>query len=83
MAEPIPMRVHQHFKGETKKYTVLCVSTDVEPPHAERVGYIPLYGENAGIVLSRELAVWDAEVERDGYKGPRFWPLPAQKPTLS
>jgi len=83
MSEAVPGMVHRHFKGEEKQYLVLFVSVDVEPPHVERVCYVPLYGENKGIVLSRERTVWEQEVKRDGYEGPRFWPLSKKTPRLS
>lgn len=88
MADPIPMRLHQHFKGPDKKYTVLCVAFDVNPPYTERVVYMPHYGENVGVLLTRELKEWKEDVDReldDGsrYTGPRFWPLPPAIPSFA
>ena len=87
MAEPVPGRRHQHFKGEDKRYYVVCTAFATEGEHEELVIYIPLYGENAGIPLARPKRMWEEYVSRelgDGkvYKGDRFWPLPAAKPNL-
>ncbi len=58
---------YRHFKGN--EYEVLGVakhSETLEP----MVVYRALYGE--GGLWVRPLSMWIEEVERDGYKGPRF-----------
>jgi hypothetical protein len=87
MAEPIPMQVHRHFKGDDKKYLVLGVGTHVETKKREVI-YVPLYGENAGQVLLRDYDQWVEDVKNrqldNGivYSGDRFWPLPPTPPCL-
>lgn len=66
MELPKPGR-YRHFKG--MEYEVLGVakhSETLEP----MVVYRALYGE--GGLWVRPLSMWSEEVERDGYKGPRF-----------
>ena len=58
---------YRHFKG--KEYLLLGVarhSETLEP----MVVYKALYGE--GGLWVRPAAMWSEEVERDGYRGPRF-----------
>lgn len=58
---------YRHFKGS--EYEVLGVakhSETLEP----MVVYRALYGE--GGLWVRPLSMWSEEVDRDGYKGPRF-----------
>lgn len=87
MADPIPTRIHQHFKGEDKKYLVMAISSDVNPPHKRVVVYVPLYGENAGTFMHRDLDEWRSQVHRELepgkiYDGDRFWPLPEKLPSF-
>lgn len=79
MAEPLPT---QHFKAPEKKYIVLAVGTDVDPPFTKRVVYIPLYGENAGKVLLRTKAEWESEA-KDRLDDRGFWPLPHEPPIFA
>lgn len=60
---------YRHFKG--KEYELVAVATHSETLE-EMVVYRPLYGE--GGLWVRPAAMWNEEVERDGYKGPRFTP---------
>lgn len=52
----------------------------------KHVVYMPLYGENAGIMLLRDYDEWLTDVENhkletgETYSGDRFWPL-APQPT--
>ena len=58
---------YRHFKGN--EYEVLGMakhSETLEP----MVVYRALYGE--GGLWVRPLSMWNEEVDRDGYKGPRF-----------
>jgi len=59
--------IYQHFKGQ--RYEVLAVGkhTETEEP---LVFYRMLYGDYS--FWARPLAMFDEEIERDGYKGPRF-----------
>ncbi len=61
---------YRHFKG--KEYELIAVATHSETLE-EMVVYRPLYGE--GGLWVRPAAMWDEEVERDGYRGPRFIPV--------
>ena len=61
---------YRHFKG--KEYELLYVakhSETLEP----MVVYRALYGE--GGVWVRPASMWNEQVTRDGYSGPRFIPL--------
>lgn len=66
MAEIRPGR-YRHFKG--KEYEVLGVARHSETL-AEMVVYRALYGE--GGLWVRPAAMWDEQIDRDGYTGPRF-----------
>lgn len=58
---------YRHFKG--REYEVLGVAKHSETME-DMVVYRALYGE--GGLWVRPLSMWNEEVERDGYKGPRF-----------
>lgn len=58
---------YRHFKGN--EYEVLGVATHSETLEP-MVVYRALYGE--GGLWVRPLSMWTEQVERDGYKGPRF-----------
>ena len=61
---------YRHFKGN--EYQVIGVaqhSETLEPI----VIYQALYG--AGEIWVRPAAMWSEQVERDGYRGPRFTPV--------
>lgn len=85
MAEPVGGEVHRHFKGADKKYFVFGVAYHVDT-QKKHVVYMPLYGENAGIMLLRDYDEWLTDVENhkletgETYSGDRFWPL-APQPT--
>lgn len=66
MAEIRPGR-YRHFKG--KEYEVLGIARHSETL-AEMVVYRALYGE--GGLWVRPAAMWDEQIDRDGYTGPRF-----------
>ena len=58
---------YRHFKGnEYELIGLACHSETME----EMVVYRPLYGE--GGLWVRPASMWNEQVERDGYKGPRF-----------
>lgn len=62
---------YRHFKGN--EYELLYVarhSETLEP----MVVYRALYGEHG--IWVRPAAMWNELVERDGYRGPRFAPVP-------
>ncbi len=59
--------IYQHFKGN--RYRVLCIarhSETLEP----MVVYQALYGD--GGVWVRPAAMWNEQVSREDYSGPRF-----------
>ena len=58
---------YRHFKG--KEYQVLGVASHSETLEP-MVVYRALYGE--GGLWVRPAAMWNEEVHRDGYAGPRF-----------
>lgn len=61
---------YRHFKG--KEYELIAVARHSETLE-EMVVYRALYGE--GGLWVRPAAMWNEQVERDGYCGPRFIPL--------
>lgn len=61
---------YRHFKGgEYELIGIARHSETLEP----MVVYRALYGE--GGLWVRPAAMWTEEVERDGYRGPRFYPI--------
>ncbi len=63
--------IYKHFKGNT--YHILGVAENTETGE-ETVVYIPQYGDYAGKLSNRPLAMFLEEVDRPelDYKGPRF-----------
>ena len=61
---------YQHFKGN--EYEVLFLATHSETMEP-MVVYRALYGE--GGLWVRPASMWTEHVERDGYSGPRFYPV--------
>lgn len=59
--------VYRHFKG--KLYRVLYTACHSETME-EMVVYQALYGE--GGIWVRPAAMWDEQIHREGYHGPRF-----------
>lgn len=66
-AQGLKLGIYQHFKGN--RYKVLGVVRHSETLE-ELVLYQPLYGE--GGLWVRPLGMFLENVEKDGYKGPRF-----------
>lgn len=61
---------YRHFKGgEYELIGIAKHSETLEP----MVVYRALYGE--GGLWVRPAAMWTEEVARDGYRGPRFFPI--------
>ena len=58
---------YRHFKG--KEYELIGLARHSETME-EMVVYRPLYGE--GGLWVRPASMWNEQVERDGYRGPRF-----------
>ena len=63
---------YRHFKG--KEYEVLGVASHSETLEP-MVVYRALYGE--GGLWVRPLSMWNENVDREGYHGPRFVPIDA------
>lgn len=61
---------YRHFKGN--EYEVLFLATHSETMEP-MVVYRALYGE--GSLWVRPASMWTEHVERDGYSGPRFYPV--------
>lgn len=64
-------KYYRHFKGGL--YRFIAIAKDSEDPSRELVVYQAMYGENGVWVRPKEM--FFSEVERDGYKGPRFIPI--------
>ena len=58
---------YRHFKGQA--YEVIGTARHSETEE-EYVVYRALYGD--GALWVRPRAMWDEQIERDGYVGPRF-----------
>ena len=58
---------YRHFKG--KEYELIGLARHSETME-EMVVYRPLYGE--GGLWVRPASMWNEQVERDDYRGPRF-----------
>ena len=65
---------YRHFKGN--EYEVLSVARHSETLE-DMVVYRALYGD--GGLWVRPAAMWSETVEKDGYCGPRFAPVEAEK----
>ena len=61
---------YRHFKGN--EYRLLYTAKHSETLE-DMVVYQALYGERG--IWVRPAAMWLEEVERDGYRGPRFTPV--------
>ncbi len=59
---------YRHFKGH--EYEVVDIVRSSENPDEELVIYKALYGD--GQKWARPKSMWFDEIDRDGYKGPRF-----------
>ena len=62
--------LYRHFKGNL--YKLLYVAKHSETLE-EMVVYQALYGEQG--IWVRPASMWNEHVERDGYSGPRFYPV--------
>ena len=62
--------LYRHFKG--RMYRLLHVAKHSETLE-EMVVYQALYGEQG--IWVRPASMWNEHVERDGYSGPRFYPV--------
>ncbi len=65
---------YRHFKGN--EYEVIGVARHSETLE-DMVVYRALYGD--GGLWVRPAAMWSETVEKDGYRGPRFAPVEAEK----
>lgn len=66
-----PTRYYRHFKGNI--YRLIGIAKDSEDPERELVVYQAMYGEKGLWVRPKEM--FFSDVDRDGYKGPRFAPI--------
>ena len=62
--------LYRHFKGNL--YRLLYVAKHSETLE-DMVVYQALYGEQG--IWVRPASMWSEHVERDGYSGPRFYPI--------
>ena len=62
--------LYRHFKG--RMYRLLHVAKHSETLE-EMVVYQALYGEQG--IWVRPASMWNEHVDRDGYSGPRFYPV--------
>lgn len=58
---------YRHFKGGEYELLSLAHHSETEEP---MVVYRALYGQ--GAIWVRPAQLWEDEVDRDGYRGPRF-----------
>ena len=58
---------YRHFKGQAYEVIGTARHSETEEEH---VLYRALYGD--GALWVRPRAMWDEQIERDGYIGPRF-----------
>ncbi len=65
---PNTPKYYRHFKGG--EYKLIGIAKDSEDPTRELVVYQALYGDQSLWVRPKEM--FFSDVERDGYKGPRF-----------
>lgn len=65
---------YRHFKGNL--YEVLFTATHSETMET-MVVYRALYGH--GGLWVRPASMWSEQVERDGYRGPRFYPVEGEQ----
>ena len=70
MSDGVKIGKYRHFKG--KEYEVLFTATHSETLEP-MVVYRALYGERG--LWVRPASMWTEHVERDGYAGPRFYPV--------
>ena len=61
---------YRHFKGKEDEVLGLARHSETEE---EMVVYRALYGD--GGLWVRPAAMWAEEIDRDGYRGPRFIPI--------
>ena len=63
----LPTGKYRHFKGTEYEVVGIARHSETEEP---MVVYRALYGE--GGLWVRPLAMWNEQVDREDYKGPRF-----------
>jgi hypothetical protein len=68
---PKPGEIYIHFKNPDKKYRVIGIAKHTETEE-DMVVYQPLYENPWAPLVVRPLKMFIEEVDRDGYKGPRF-----------
>ena len=64
---------YRHFKGMELSLIHISEPTRHSETLEEMVVYRALYGD--GGLWVRPAAMWSEQVERDGYRGPRFAPV--------
>ena len=62
--------LYRHFKGNLYRLLYVAKHSETLEP---MVVYQALYGEMG--IWVRPAAMWNEHVERDGYSGPRFYPV--------
>lgn len=62
--------IYRHFKGNLYELVGTARHSETLEP---MVVYRALYGE--GELWVRPAAMWNEQIERDGYRGPRFYPV--------
>ena len=67
MTNEIKIGRYRHFKGN--EYEVIAIAKHTETLE-EMVVYRALYGEHG--IWVRPASMWEENVDRDGYHGPRF-----------
>ena len=62
--------LYRHFKGNLYRLLYVAKHSETLEP---MVVYQALYGEMG--IWVRPAAMWNEQVDRDGYHGPRFYPV--------
>ena len=62
--------LYRHFKGNLYRLLYVAKHSETLEP---MVVYQALYGDHG--IWVRPAAMWNERVERDGYCGPRFYPV--------
>ena len=62
--------LYRHFKGNLYRLLYVAKHSETLEP---MVVYQALYGDQG--IWVRPAAMWNELVERDGYSGPRFYPI--------
>lgn len=66
--------IYRHFKGNFYEVLFMAKHSETQEP---MVVYKALYGEHG--IWVRPAAMWYEHVEKNGYSGPRFYPVEGEE----